>query len=56
LIGLDFSLLEPLGRLTTRPWASEVTGLQIDSRRIEEGNQELVDREIWERERSVECR
>jgi UDP-N-acetylmuramoyl-tripeptide--D-alanyl-D-alanine ligase len=38
LIGVDFSLLEPLGRLTTRPWASEVTGLQIDSRRIEEGD------------------
>jgi UDP-N-acetylmuramoyl-tripeptide--D-alanyl-D-alanine ligase len=38
LVGVDFSLLEPLGRLTTRPWASEVTGLQIDSRRIEEGD------------------
>jgi UDP-N-acetylmuramoyl-tripeptide--D-alanyl-D-alanine ligase len=38
LIGVGFSLLEPLGRLTTRPWASEVTGLQIDSRRIEEGD------------------
>ena len=38
MIPIDFSLLEPLGRLTTRPWASEVTGLQIDSRRIEEGD------------------
>jgi UDP-N-acetylmuramoyl-tripeptide--D-alanyl-D-alanine ligase len=38
LIGVEFSLLEPLGRLTTRPWANEVTGLQIDSRRIEEGD------------------
>src|SRR5439155_509190 len=38
VIPIDFSLLEPLGRLTTRPWASEVTGLQIDSRRIEEGD------------------
>jgi UDP-N-acetylmuramoyl-tripeptide--D-alanyl-D-alanine ligase len=38
LIGVEFSLLEPLGRLTTRPWADEVTGLQIDSRRIAEGD------------------
>jgi len=38
VIPIDFSLLEPLGRLTTRPWANEVTGLQIDSRRIEEGD------------------
>ena len=30
--------MEPLGRLTARPWADEVTGLQIDSRRIEEGD------------------
>ena len=38
MIPIEFSLLEPLGRLTTRPWAHEVTGLQIDSRRIEEGD------------------
>jgi UDP-N-acetylmuramoyl-tripeptide--D-alanyl-D-alanine ligase len=38
LIGVELSLLEPLGRLTARPWADEVTGLQIDSRRIEEGD------------------
>jgi UDP-N-acetylmuramoyl-tripeptide--D-alanyl-D-alanine ligase len=38
VIPIEFSLLEPLGRLTTRPWANEVTGLQIDSRRIEEGD------------------
>jgi UDP-N-acetylmuramoyl-tripeptide--D-alanyl-D-alanine ligase len=38
VIPVELSLLEPLGRLTTRPWADEVTGLQIDSRRIEEGD------------------
>jgi UDP-N-acetylmuramoyl-tripeptide--D-alanyl-D-alanine ligase len=38
VIPIELSLLEPLGRLTARPWASEVTGLQIDSRRIEEGD------------------
>ena len=38
MIGVEFSLLEPLGRLTTRPWANAVTGLRIDSRRIEEGD------------------
>jgi len=38
VIPVEFSLLEPLGRLTTRPWADEVTGLQIDSRRIQEGD------------------
>jgi UDP-N-acetylmuramoyl-tripeptide--D-alanyl-D-alanine ligase len=38
VIPVEFSLLEPLGRLTTRPWANEATGLQIDSRRIDEGD------------------
>src|SRR5439155_956614 len=38
LIGVELTLVEPLGRLTARPWADEVTGLQIDSRRIEEGD------------------
>jgi len=38
VIPIELSLLEPLGRLTARPWADEVTGLQIDSRRIEEGD------------------
>jgi UDP-N-acetylmuramoyl-tripeptide--D-alanyl-D-alanine ligase len=38
VIPIEFSLLEPLGRLTTRPWADAATGLQIDSRRIEEGD------------------
>jgi len=38
MIPLELELIEPLGRLTSRPWASEVTGMQIDSRRIEEGD------------------
>jgi UDP-N-acetylmuramoyl-tripeptide--D-alanyl-D-alanine ligase len=38
VIPVELSFLEPLGRLTARPWAGEVTGLQIDSRRIEEGD------------------
>jgi UDP-N-acetylmuramoyl-tripeptide--D-alanyl-D-alanine ligase len=38
VIPLELSVLEPLGKLTTRPWASEVTGMKIDSRRIEEGD------------------
>jgi UDP-N-acetylmuramoyl-tripeptide--D-alanyl-D-alanine ligase len=38
MIPLDLELIEPLGRLTARPWASEVTGVQIDSRRIDEGD------------------
>jgi UDP-N-acetylmuramoyl-tripeptide--D-alanyl-D-alanine ligase len=38
VIPLELDFLEPLGKLVTRPWASEVTGMQIDSRRIEEGD------------------
>ena len=38
MIPLELDILEPLGKLVARPWASEVTGLQIDSRRIEEGD------------------
>jgi len=38
MIPLELSFLEPLGRLNARPWADEVTGMQIDSRRIEEGD------------------
>ena len=38
MIPLELAAVEPLGRLTARPWAGEVTGLQIDSRRIEEGD------------------
>ena len=38
MIALELSVVEPLGRLIARPWADEVTGVQIDSRRIEEGD------------------
>jgi len=38
VIGLELELIEPLGRLNARPWVDEVTGVEIDSRRIEEGD------------------
>lgn len=38
MIPLELSRLEQLGRLDSAPWADEVTGVQIDSRRIEEGD------------------
>lgn len=38
MIPLELAFVEPLGRLIARPWADEVTGLQIDSRLIEEGD------------------
>ena len=38
MIPLELELIEPLGRVNARPWATEVTGVQIDSRRIEEGD------------------
>ena len=38
MIPIELALLEPLGRLQARPWADSVTGVQIDSRRIEEGD------------------
>jgi UDP-N-acetylmuramoyl-tripeptide--D-alanyl-D-alanine ligase len=38
MIPLELSFLEPLGRLHARPWADAVTGVKIDSRRIEEGD------------------
>jgi UDP-N-acetylmuramoyl-tripeptide--D-alanyl-D-alanine ligase len=38
VIALELAFVEPLGRLTARPWADAATGLQIDSRRIEEGD------------------
>jgi UDP-N-acetylmuramoyl-tripeptide--D-alanyl-D-alanine ligase len=38
VIPLELGVIEPLGRLNARPWADEVTGLQIDSRRIDEGD------------------
>jgi UDP-N-acetylmuramoyl-tripeptide--D-alanyl-D-alanine ligase len=38
VIPLELDVVEPLGRLIARPWADVVTGLQIDSRRISEGD------------------
>jgi UDP-N-acetylmuramoyl-tripeptide--D-alanyl-D-alanine ligase len=38
MIPLELEAIEPLGRLSARPWATEVTGVQIDSRRIAEGD------------------
>jgi len=38
VIALELDVLEPLGRLVARPWADAVTGMQVDSRRIEEGD------------------
>jgi UDP-N-acetylmuramoyl-tripeptide--D-alanyl-D-alanine ligase len=38
MIPIELSLIEPLGDLRARPWAAEVTGLQIDSRRVREGD------------------
>lgn len=38
MIPLGLSVLEPLGRLFARPWADAVTGVTIDSRRVEEGD------------------
>jgi UDP-N-acetylmuramoyl-tripeptide--D-alanyl-D-alanine ligase len=38
MIPLELSVVEPLGRLHARPWADALTGLQVDSRRIEEGD------------------
>jgi UDP-N-acetylmuramoyl-tripeptide--D-alanyl-D-alanine ligase len=38
VIPLELDVVEPLGRLVARPWASEVTGMQVDSRRIAEGD------------------
>jgi UDP-N-acetylmuramoyl-tripeptide--D-alanyl-D-alanine ligase len=38
MIPLELNVIEPLGRLIARPWADAVTGMQVDSRRIEEGD------------------
>jgi UDP-N-acetylmuramyl pentapeptide synthase len=38
VIPVELSLVEPLGRLHSRPWEDVVTGVQIDSRRIVEGD------------------
>ena len=38
MIPVAIAELEPLGDLLREPWADEVTGVQIDSRRIDEGD------------------
>ncbi len=38
MIPLGLDAIETLGRLQARPWVDEVTGVQIDSRRIDEGD------------------
>ena len=38
MIPLELEVLEPLGRLHAAPWADAVTGVEIDSRRVEEGD------------------
>jgi UDP-N-acetylmuramoyl-tripeptide--D-alanyl-D-alanine ligase len=38
VIPLELSIIEPLGKLIARPWAEVVTGMQVDSRRIDEGD------------------
>ena len=38
MISLELAFLEPLGRLNARPWADAVTGVKIDSRKIDEGD------------------
>ena len=38
MIALELDVLAPLGRLYTRPWADAVTGMQVDSRRVAEGD------------------
>jgi UDP-N-acetylmuramoyl-tripeptide--D-alanyl-D-alanine ligase len=38
MIPVELELIEPLGRVHARPWATAVTGVQIDSRRIDEGD------------------
>jgi UDP-N-acetylmuramoyl-tripeptide--D-alanyl-D-alanine ligase len=38
VIELELDAVEPLGRLVKRPWADAVTGVQIDSRRIRDGD------------------
>jgi UDP-N-acetylmuramoyl-tripeptide--D-alanyl-D-alanine ligase len=38
VIPIELEVVEPLGRVIARPWADVVTGMQVDSRRIEEGD------------------
>jgi UDP-N-acetylmuramoyl-tripeptide--D-alanyl-D-alanine ligase len=38
VIPVELDVVEQFGRVVKRPWATEVTGVQIDSRRIAEGD------------------
>jgi UDP-N-acetylmuramoyl-tripeptide--D-alanyl-D-alanine ligase len=38
VIPLPLRLVEPLGDLDAAPWADEITGVQVDSRRVREGD------------------
>ena len=38
MIPVELNAIESLGRLVARPWADVVTGMQVDSRRIQEGD------------------
>jgi len=38
VIPLPLRLVEPLGQLDAAPWADEITGVQVDSRRVQEGD------------------
>jgi UDP-N-acetylmuramoyl-tripeptide--D-alanyl-D-alanine ligase len=38
VIPLELAFLEPLGRIVGRPWVDTFSGLQVDSRRVEEGD------------------
>jgi UDP-N-acetylmuramoyl-tripeptide--D-alanyl-D-alanine ligase len=38
MILVELAAVEPFGRLVARPWADAVTGVQIDSRRIRDGD------------------
>ena len=38
MIPLPLELVAPLGELDPAAWADEITGVQVDSRRIEEGD------------------
>ncbi len=38
MIPLPLRLVEPLGQLDAAPWADEITGVQVDSRRVQEGD------------------
>lgn len=38
MIPVELNAIESLGRIVARPWADVVTGMQVDSRRIQEGD------------------